>query len=88
MLSGALLLAIVGVTASTFLGEHGVAHLLRLRAERRDLGRTAFELIQENERLHEEIRRLREDDRYLEALARRELGLVKPNELVYRRRRN
>ncbi len=44
MLSAALGLAIAGVAASVLLGEHGVAHLLRLRAERRALGQTAFVL--------------------------------------------
>jgi cell division protein FtsB len=87
VLSAALLLAIAGVTASALLGEHGVAHLLRLRAERRALGDTAFGLLQQNDRLRDAIVRLRTDDVYLESLARRQLGLVRPNELVYRFRR-
>ena len=84
MLSAALGLAIAGVTASVLLGEHGVAHLLRLRAERRALGQTAFVLMERNARLRDEIRRLNSDDLYLEGLARRQLGLVRPNEFVYR----
>jgi cell division protein FtsB len=87
VLSAALVLAIVGVTASALLGEHGVAHLLRLRAERRTLGETAFGLLQQNHRLRDAIARLKTDDVYLEGLARRQLGLVRPNELVYRLRR-
>ncbi len=51
MLSAALGLAIAGVAASVLLGEHGVAHLLRLRAERRALGQTAFVLMERNARL-------------------------------------
>ncbi|GEM_PF-1867589 len=39
------------------------------------------ELIAENARLRTEIRRLQSDDRYLEQLARRELGLVRPGEV-------
>jgi cell division protein FtsB len=88
MLSVALLLAIVGVAASTLFGDHGVAHLLRLRAERRELGRIAFTLIQRNEELRDDVRKLRTDDHQLEVLARRQLGLVRPNELVYRLRRD
>ena len=84
MLNAALGLAIVGVAASVLLGEQGIAHLLRLRGERRALGQTAFALMQRNARLREEIRRLRTDDLYLEGLARRQLGLVRPNEFVYR----
>ncbi len=84
MLNAALGLAIVGVAASVLLGEQGIAHLLRLRGERRALGQTAFALMERNARLRDEIRRLRTDDFYLEGLARRQLGLVRPNEFVYR----
>ena len=87
VLSAALVLAIVGVSVSTVIGEHGIAHLLRLRAERRALGDTAFGLLQANRRLRDAITRLKTDDVYLEGLARRQLGLVRPNELVYRFRR-
>ena len=40
--------------------------------------------MQRNTRLRADITRLRTDDRYLEALARRQLGLVRPDETVYR----
>jgi cell division protein FtsB len=84
LLSAALLCGIVGVAASALLGDHGVAHLLRLRAERAQIGREAFRLLQGNARLRAEIARLRSDDLYLEVLARRSRGLVRPNEVVYR----
>jgi cell division protein FtsB len=78
---------IAAVTGSALFGGHGVAHLLRLRAERQELGQAAFTLLQTNNRLRGEIARLRSDDLYLEELARRQLGLVRPNETVYRFRR-
>jgi len=84
MLSAVLLLAIATVTASALVGEHGVPHLFRLRAERQELGRTAFALLEENAHLHEELARLKGDNLYLEELARRQLGLVRPGEIVYR----
>jgi cell division protein FtsB len=84
LLSGLLTLIIVGVTASGLFGEHGVAHLLRLRRERQDVGRATFTLLEENRRLRREIARVKTDDVYLEGLARRHLGLVRPNETVYR----
>ena len=87
-LTAALVLAIAGVALSVLAGEHGIAHLLRLRAERRMLGQTAFALLGQNARLRGEIERLRRDDLYLEGLARRQLGLVRPNEFVYRFRRD
>ena len=88
LLSVVLLLASVTVTASALIGEHGIPHLIGLRAEREDLGRTAFALLEENARLRDELRRLKKDDLYLEQLARRQLGLVKPGEIVYRFRRS
>ena len=87
LLSAILVLATAAVVTSAVFGEHGVTHLVRLRAERQELARIAFTLLQENARLHEEIRRLRVDDLYLEEVARQQLGLVRPNETVYRFRR-
>ena len=84
VLSAALVLAIVAVALSLAISEDGVAHLLRLRSERRALGDTAFALLERNQRLRHEIDRLRNDDLYLEGTIRRELGLVRPNEFVYR----
>lgn len=82
-----LALAIVAITASTLVGEHGVRHLRRLRTEREQLGTINVSLLQANALLRSEIRRLQSDDLYLEQLARRQLGLVKPGETVYRFRR-
>jgi cell division protein FtsB len=61
-----------------------VTRLLHLRAERQELGEAAVARLQENAALRAEITRLRSDPKYLEALARKRLGLVKPDEMVYR----
>ena len=87
LLTGGLWLAIFGVAASGLLSPHGVAHLLRLRADRQEIGERAVALVQQNQSLRVEIQRLESDRLYLEGLARRELGLVRPNETVYRFRR-
>ena len=78
VLAGALVCAIAAVTGSVLFGPHGLGYLRSLRT---------FALLQANTRLREEIRRLRHDDLYLEQLARRQFGLVRPNETVYRFRR-
>ncbi len=41
-------------------------------------------LQRENQRLYEETRRLREDLSYAEAVARREMGMVRPGEKMVR----
>ena len=84
VLTAALILAIVAVLVSALFGEHGVTHLLRLNAEQRKQSDATFSLLQQNARLLDEVRKLRSDQLYLEGLARRQLGLVKPNETVYR----
>jgi len=87
LLTAALVLAIAAVAGSVLFGPQGVRHLRALRAEHRRLAAATVELLGENARLHAEIGRLEHDDTYLEGLARRELGLVRPGETVYRFRR-
>ena len=79
-----LLVAIVAVAGSAAVGSDGVTHLLLLRRERQDLGEAAVRRLQENAALRAEISKLRSDPKYLEALARTRLGLVRPDEMVYR----
>ena len=65
-------------------GDHGLIHLLRVRAEQHNLEQQAFQLQQRNEQLRTRLRRLQSDDAYIERLARERLGLVKPGEIVFR----
>ena len=87
LLSVLLTLSIVGVAASAVFGEHGISHLVHLRTEREQLAQSTFSLLQANDHLRNQIRRLHSDDLYLEELARRQLGLVHPDETIYRLRR-
>jgi len=59
------------------VGERGVFHLWRLRGEK-------AQLDEENEALRQRISRLLHDDSYLEKIAREELNLVRPGEVIYR----
>lgn len=65
-------------------GEKGFIHLYRMERERQAHLERIDRLEQENRRLLDEINRLRKDREYIESMARRELGLVKDNELLYR----
>ena len=75
---------IAGLSLVTVFGERGVIHLWRLWQEKRTLDEKNFLLQKENENLRERIYRLRHDDLYLEKIAREELGLVRPGEIIYR----
>jgi len=80
-LFGALLALI---TLVTVIGERGALHLWSLRGEKQLLDEQNFRLQKENEMLRQRISRIRNDDHYLEKLAREELNLVRPGEVVYR----
>ncbi len=87
VLTVGLLLAICLVLGSLLFGRNGVPNLLGLRHERQRLGEQAVAILQENSTLRDQIARVRTDDRFLERMARRDLGLVGAGEIVYRFRR-
>jgi cell division protein FtsB len=68
----------------TIVGERGLFHLWRLRGEKAKLDEQNFRLQKENETLRQRVARLRHDDSYLEKIAREELNLVRPGEVIYR----
>jgi cell division protein FtsB len=74
-----ILLALISV-----LGERGVLHLGRLRGEKNRLDEQNYRLQKENASLRQRIFQIRNDNAYLEKLAREELNLVRPGEIVYR----
>jgi cell division protein FtsB len=65
-------------------GERGLVHLYRMDKERQVRLEKARQLERENKELLEEIERLRTDKEYLESLGRREFGLIKEGEILYR----
>ena len=65
-------------------GERGFIHLYQMEKERQAYLEKIRELERANQELLEEIDRLRNDKEYIESEARKELGLVRENELIYR----
>lgn len=76
-------LGVLALAAAAFLGAFGAQYLrtAALAREAARLERHRLDLLAENAKLREEIRRLQSDDAYIEQLARRELGLVRPGEI-------
>ena len=68
----------------TVFGTNGAVRLRQLRHGEEILTDRAFALLQENENLRQRIVRLRQDDHFLESVARSRLGLVREGEIVYR----
>jgi cell division protein FtsB len=58
-------------------------HYRRLNAEAEALAVQNRALAEENQRLADEIERLKNDEAYLEKVARDQLGHVKPGDTVY-----
>jgi len=74
-------LLIIGIL--TFFGEKGILHLLRLQKELVRIKEKNTKLEVENQKLKEEVKRLQTDKRYIEEIARKELGMVKEGEIIY-----
>ena len=65
-------------------GENGVADLHMLKMERDNLLKRNTELSQENLSLYREIERLKNDPKYVENVARQELGVIGKGEVIFK----
>ena len=80
-----LLLFLVLMGPVILFGSRGVLDNHRLDRKLLDLGKSNEELAVKNDALKKEILLLRNDMRYIEKVARDELGMVRQNDKVYRR---
>jgi len=78
-----LLISLLILGSLTFFGEKGIFNLLRLRKEVVRIKEKNLRLEEENQKLKEEVKRLQSDKRYIEEIARKELGMVKEGEIIY-----
>lgn len=72
-----------GIVWGVLRDEEGVIHVFRERSRLQDLGRSVAGLREENNRLRDDIRALREDPRAVERVAREDLGLSRDGEIVF-----
>lgn len=79
---GLFFLTIV-IVVDAIAGEKGLLALLQARREYSALERSLERAREENAQLREMARRLREDPAAIEEQARRELGLIKPGEVLF-----
>ncbi len=81
-LARSIVLTLCILAANALVGERGLSQTLRTR---REFQRTVAELSRlqsENARLSQRIEQLRQDARTIESVAREELGLIKPGEIL------
>lgn len=78
----------MGVIFSFFLlvifGDDALLELNRIKRERNILIKKNEELARENNSMYTEIERLRHDPEYIENVARRELGMIGKNEIIFK----
>ena len=75
---------IMGVGIWLWFGERGFIRLYRTESERQTYMERIRRLARENQALLDEVHRLRTDMEYVESVARRQLDLVRRNEVIYR----
>jgi cell division protein FtsB len=68
--------------AEALFGDRGLAQTVRAGREYRQASEALRQLRNENAALRDQQRRLREDPRAIEAVAREELGLIRPGEIL------
>ena len=68
---------------NALVGERGLMETLRARRQHQELVQSIERLRNENARLREEVGRLLSDPATIEALARQELGMIRPGEMLF-----
>lgn len=71
------------IVVDALVGERGLVAMLRARREYDELSASIARQRGENAGLRDLVRRLREDPKTLEEIARRDLGLIRPGEKVF-----
>ncbi len=82
-----LSLAVIGLFHFLLIivfGDNGLVELSRKRHQRDQLVKINQSLTEENYRLVESIERLKEDPAYIESIARRELKMIAPDEMIFK----
>src|SRR5689334_1984529 len=72
----------VGMLLLAVFDPHGALAVRRQRSKLQDVNSEVAKLEQQNEQLKKEIDQLRHDPATIERIAREQLGLVKPGEVV------
>ena len=67
----------------TIFGERGLLRIHRLMLEKQEIQKRMDDLMVENDKLKREIEALKTDRRFLESIARKDFGLVRPKEIIY-----
>lgn len=78
-----LVFVTVVLVVDALVGDKGLMQTIHARRQHRELVASLDDVRRRNAGLRENIRQLREDPAAIEALARKELGLLRPGEVLF-----
>ena len=70
----------------TVFGENGILRLREIERETKKIKTACDKQNAENEKLKREIKLLQEDTKYIEKIAREELGMARQDEIIYKKK--
>lgn len=79
-----IFLAFLGVALYAVFGDKGLLDVYALKRERDGIVAFNRTMEAENRQMEARIERLKTDERYIGYIARTELGMIGPNEVIYR----
>jgi len=74
---------LIVLVADALVGDKGMIDTIRARRHYKEVADALAQKRQDNTRLRDEIRRLKEDPAAIESLAREQLGLIRDGEVVF-----
>ncbi|HEX9760052.1 MAG TPA: septum formation initiator family protein [Candidatus Acidoferrales bacterium] len=77
-------LVLLAMLAHTIFADSGYLAMRRMQQDMEVLNNEIRELHDENRRLAEEVQSLKTDPKTIERIAREEMGLAKPGELIFK----
>jgi cell division protein FtsB len=78
-----LVFVTVVLVVDALIGEKGLMQSMRARQEYLEMAASLETLRRNNAKLRDEMRRLNEDPATIESVAREQLGLIRPGEVVF-----
>jgi cell division protein FtsB len=82
LLHAALIFVTIVLLVDALVGEKGFMEMLRARRRSQEVAGGLETARRENARLREEVRQLSEDPAVIESVARKDLGLIRPGEVL------
>ncbi|HEV2387442.1 MAG TPA: septum formation initiator family protein [Candidatus Acidoferrales bacterium] len=79
-----VVLGILALAMNGIFGSHGLIVAHRMKLQERQLQQNIQKLNQENQALAGQVRELKSDPNAIERVAREQMGLVKPGDLVFK----